>query len=284
MDFMADLINKGVNTFFSNLANELLGYAFDILTDFLMNFSDVNKYIDIKQFLVYSQAIACAFLSSAIVWQVFKAQSGGAFKGEKSVSVLAMKTVFSGAFIYFLPHFVMKILIPINNLVINVISEVGKAYQVEPDKIFNPIKELIDQKNAFVLGVLVLAIALLILAIMSAIRYIDLMICILIAPFAAISIVGDGEGLSTWARETCAIVFTQSIHILLLQILMKLMVETKGITMLILGIGTVVVMIKGSSVLKTYTHKTGVGSGVLSLGSMAIMQTNMIAMKGLGGA
>ena len=280
MDFMADLINNGVKLFFGNLANEFLGIAFDVLTNFLLEFSDVNKYIDIKQFLIYFQAVACAFLTSAIVWQVFKAQSGGAFKSSQSISVLLMKTLFSGAFIFILPNFVIKILVPINNLLVKLISDIGKKYKVAPDQMLDPIKNLTSQKDALVYGVLALAIALLVLSIISAIRYVDLLLCILISPFAAISIVGDGEILSTWAKETCAIVFTQSIHVLLLQILMKIMVETQGITMLLLSMGIVAVMIKGSTVLKTYTHTTGASGGIMSLSSMAIMKTNFMSLKG----
>lgn len=285
MEYMVDLVTNGVTTFFSNIANDFLSLGFELLTNFLMNFSDVNKYIDINQFLIYSQAIACALLSSAVVWQVFKAQSGGAFNGTKSISVLAMKTIFSGAAIYVLPHLVIKILVPINDLIIKVITVAGKNYKVEPKDIIDAIQKIQGQKSAIVFGVLVLSVALLVLAVVSAVRYVDLILCILISPFVAISIVGDGEGLSTWMRETVAIVFTQSIHILLLQILMKLMVETQGVTMIILSIGTVVVMTKGSNVLKTYTHKTGVGSGIVSLGSMVAMKSNMSNIKGqIGGA
>lgn len=279
MDYMTDLISNGVTSYFLNMANDFLALGFEVLTNFLIDFSDVNKYVDINIFLVYSQAIACALLSVNVAWSAFKTQSGGVFKGGNSFSVLGIKTVFAGASIYLLPHLVMKVLIPINNLTVNVITLVGKEYKISADNMFQLIQKIGSQAMTLVMGVLVLSIAVIILSIMSAIRYIDLILCIIISPFVALSIIGDGEGLSTWARETFAIVFTQSIHILLLQIFMKILVSTEGLTMLILAIGNIVVMIKGGNVLRTYTHKTGVSGGITSLSSMAIMKTNMTKLK-----
>ena len=280
MDYISDLVNSGVTQFFLNMANDFLALGFEVLTNFLLNFSDVNKYIDINRFLVYSQAIACALLSVTVAWNAFKTQSGGVFKGGNSLSVLSLKIVFSGASIYFLPHLVMKVLVPINNFTVNAITAIGKDYTISADNMIEVIKKLQNQGIAIVIGILVLAIAVIILSIMSAIRYIDLILCIIISPFVALSIIGDGEGLSTWSRETFSIVFTQSIHILLLQIFMKVLVSTEGLTMLILAIGTIVVMIKGANILRTYTHKTGVAGGITSLSSMAIMQTNFTKLKG----
>ena len=279
MDYIADLVNNSVTLFIVNMANEFLQMGFDLLTTFLLDFSDVNKYIKINSFLVYTQAIACALLSVTVAWNAFKNQSGGAFKGGHSISILAMKIIFSGASIYFLPYLVMKILIPINNFTIELIKYIGKSYTITPENMLESIKKIQGQGPAIAIGLLVLAIALVILSIMSAVRYFDLIICIIISPFVALSIINEGEGLSTWARETFAIVFTQSIHILMLQLFMKIIVETTGLTLIILALGNIVVMIKGANILKSYTHKTGVGGGVMALGSMAIMKSNMASMK-----
>jgi hypothetical protein len=279
MDYITDLVNNSVTSFIVNMANSFLKVGFELLTTFLINFSDVNKYIEIKDFLIYTQAIACALLSVTVAWNAFKTQSGGVFKGGNSLSVLAMKIVFSGASIYVLPYLVMQILVPINNIMIELINYIGKSYKITPENMFEVVKKVSGLDLTIGFGMLALSIALIVLSIMSVIRYFDLIICIIISPFVALSIVNDGEGLSTWARETFAIVFTQSIHILMLQLLMRILVKTEGIVMLIFAIGIVIVMIKGANILRTYTHKTGVGSGIVSMGSMAVMRSNISSLK-----
>lgn len=276
---IVSLIFNGVSEFILNLANDFLALGFDILTTFLLEFSDINKYIDINIFLVYSQAIACALLSATVSWNAFKTQSGGVFKGGNSLSVLATKTIFAGAAIFFLPHLVMKILIPINNFTVKAISQLGKDYTITTDSMLESIQKLNSLGIGVLFGTLILSIAIIILSIISAIRYIDLILCIIISPLVALSIVEDGESLSTWGKETIAIVFTQSIHILLLQILMKIMIDVSGIPMLILATGTVVVMIRGANILRTYTYNSGFTAGALSMSSIALMKTDFGKLK-----
>ncbi len=256
---IVSLIFNGVSEFILNLANDFLALGFDILTTFLLEFSDINKYIDINIFLVYSQAIACALLSATVSWNAFKTQSGGVF--------------------IFLPHLVMKILIPINNFTVKAISQLGKDYTITTDSMLESIQKLNSLGIGVLFGILILSIAIIILSIISAIRYIDLILCIIISPLVALSIVEDGESLSTWGKETIAIVFTQSIHILLLQILMKIMIDVSGIPMLILATGTVVVMIRGANILRTYTYNSGFTAGALSMSSIALMKTDFGKLK-----
>lgn len=277
MDFMLDMINNGVIGFFGNVANSFLSEAFKLLTSFLLGFSDLNKYITISDYLKFSQAIAGALLVTSVTWEGFKKQTGGAFNTNTSISVLVMKTIFAGAGIYILPYSVTKILIPINEAFVKAISKMGMAnsYDKDFETILGLFSDLRKQGIVLVFGLLILAIALLILSVVSAIRYIDLIICIIIAPFSAISIVGSTEGAITWAKETSSIVFTQAIHVLILQILLRVMLKEPNITGILLSIGAIVVMIRGANILKGFMYKSGAGAGVLSISSMAVMKSNI---------
>ena len=91
-DMLGDAINNAITTFLSGLANQLLGHAMSMITDFLLKFSDVNQYINIKVFLRYSQAIAIVALATVVIWEVFKAQTGGVIRSNNnSFSVITGK-------------------------------------------------------------------------------------------------------------------------------------------------------------------------------------------------
>ena len=50
-NMIGDAISSAINTFLSGLANEFLGHAMSMLTDFLLNFSDINQFVNVKSFL-----------------------------------------------------------------------------------------------------------------------------------------------------------------------------------------------------------------------------------------
>lgn len=278
-DMLGDAINNAINTFLSNLANQFLGHAMSMITDFLLKFSDVNQYINVKSFLVYSQVLATVLLVTVILWEAFKSQTGGVLRTENnSLSIMAGKTIVSGVCIYFLPFFVLNILLPINEQVVKIITEVGKNYRLE-DNVITSFQNLQKEGIVIVLGLLILSIGFVILAIISAIRFVDIIIAIIISPLVAVSFVKSEEGLINWAREVFCVVFTQSILILLLQILIKIMTDNQNLAGIVLSIACMTVMLRGPQVLRQYVHKSGAGSGIVSLGSIVAMKTSINAFK-----
>ena len=278
-DMLGDAINNAINTFLSNLANQFLGHAMSMITDFLLKFSDVNQYINVKSFLVYSQVLATVLLVTVILWEAFKSQTGGVLRTENnSLSIMAGKTIVSGVCIYFLPFLVLNILLPINEQVVKIITEVGKNYRLE-DNVITSFQNLQKEGIVIVLGLLILSIGFVILAIISAIRFVDIIIAIIISPLVAVSFVKSEEGLINWAREVFCVVFTQSILILLLQILIKIMTDNQNLAGIVLSIACMTVMLRGPQVLRQYVHKSGAGSGIVSLGSIVAMKTSINAFK-----
>jgi len=66
-------------------------------------------------------------------------------------------------------------------------------------------------------------------------------------------------------RELIAIVFTQTIHFLLLQILLSIMGGVSNmVIMIILSIGTIAVGLRGPQILRQYLYKTGTSSALVS--------------------
>jgi hypothetical protein len=104
-----------------------------------------------------------------------------------------------------------------------------------------------------------------ILAVAGAIRYVETLIAILISPLAALSLINNGDGLQVWLREVIAIVFTQTIHFLVLQILLSIIGGIENIIiMVILSIGTIAVGLRGPQILRQYLYRTGTSSALVS--------------------
>lgn len=278
-NMLGDAINNAINTFLGGLANELLGHAMSMLTDFLLKFSDTNQYIQVDAFLVYSQVLAGVLLVTAIVWEAFKMQNDGVFNvSNKSVSILATKAVVSALCIYLLPWMVTNMLMPINTQVVKLIGFIGKEYTLEQD-VLTAFMNLNKQGMVIVLGLLVLSIGFVLLGIISAIRYIDIILSIIISPLIAVSIVGSGDGLINWVKDVFCVVFSQSVLILLLQVLLKIMAGNPDLSGILLSIGCISVMLRGPQILRNYIYKSGVSGGVTSMGSIVAMKATVGSFK-----
>lgn len=278
-NMLGDAINNAINTFLSGLANELLGHATSMLTNFLLKFSDINQYIKVEYFLVYSQILAGILLVTVLVWEGFKMQNDGIFNtSNKSISILCGKAIVSAICIYFLPFVVTDILMPVNAQVVKLISFVGKEYSLEQD-VFTAFINLNKQGLVIVLGLLVLSVGFVVLGIISAIRYVDIILSIIISPLIAVSIVGNGDGFINWAKDVFCVVFSQSVLILLLQLLMKIMSGNANLSGIVLSIGCMAVMMRGPQILRNYLYKSGVGAGVTSMGSIVAMKATVGSFK-----
>jgi len=124
---------------------------------------------------------------------------------------------------------------------------------------------------------LIWGVGFLLLAVAGAIRYIELIIAILLAPLAALSVVRGNNALTTWTADTVAIVFTQSIHVLLLQFLIIIITNTSGIMMYFLSFAVMSIILRGPQVLRKYIYSTGTGGKVLPVvGGIGRMATVII--------
>lgn len=262
MDWIINNITEGIWGFFAKLCSNIINEAFKFITETIINITDINRYININKYLVYIQIIAASFLLVRIAWEALKYQSGGVLGGNNgSISALMIKVLQSGAAIYVLPYLVIDVLLPINNALMRFIQAIGVEITEEHfSKTKTLVGNLSDLGQLMILVLLILGIGFLILAIAGSIRYIELLICILFAPIAAVSIVNDGEGAEVWFKEAICIVFTQSIHMFLLQILITIMATVDGIMMAILCIASISIMLKGPQVLRNFLYTSGVGS------------------------
>ena len=250
-----------IQKFLSDLIIEILESAFNVIVQFIKTPSDINAYLPVENFLGYIQVLAGALLVLKVAWEVFGQITGNIPNvSGRSIGRLVLQTVWAASLIFLLPILVKDILIKINNHLMELVINIGSA-SIDVDLIRSTF--ITTTSSFIVLLTLAWAIAFFLLAIAGAIRYVELIIAILLAPVAALSVVRGSTTLIAWASDTTAIVFTQTVHVLLLQLLALIMTRTSGVMMFFLSFGVMAVVLKGPQILRKYIYSTGTGSKVM---------------------
>jgi hypothetical protein len=278
LDWIKEIISTSIWDTVAEVIESLLNFMFKYISQVVIDPTEPGKYLtNFDQYLRGVQFFAGGLLVIFVVLAVFRQLSGVMYQSEKSVGTYFLHITFAGALIYILPKTVTLVFLPINNTLINFIGEVG----IDTSRIENSFQSawgLIKEENILKLIFLILIIALLALGISAAIRYIETLIVILISPIVALSVINNSDGLNIWIRETIAIIFTQTIHFLILQILISIMAGVDNfMVMMILSIGAIAVGLKGPQILRQYLYKTGTSSVLVSSAGSA----GRIAMFGM---
>ena len=265
IDWISDIVS---NSFWQEVAKEIesiLNYTFEFISQVVILPTEPATYLtNFNEYLKGVQLFAGGLLVIFVVLAVFRQISGVMYSSEKSMGTYFIEVTFAGALIYILPKTVTLVFLPINNALIGFIGSIG----METSNINSSLQstwETLGDVSILMVAFLVLIIALYILAIAGAIRYIETLIAILIAPLVAISVINNSDGLQVWFREVIAITFTQTIQFLMLQILLSIMGGVENLMiMIILSIGTIVVGLKGPQILRQYLYSTGTSSSIVS--------------------
>ena len=264
-DWISEIISgsfwKAVDTLIENTLN----YMYNFLSQVIIQPTDPVRYIhNFDQYLKGVQFFAGGLLVIFVIWSVFRQLSGVMYTDEKSMGSYFIHITFAGALIYILPKSVTLVFLPINMTLINFIGSVG----IDVSGIDNTMQTAwggLLQEEFSKLMFLILIIAIFVLGIAGAIRYIETLIAILISPLVALSVINNSDGLQVWLRELIAIVFTQTIHFLILQILLSIIGGVENITlMIVLSIGTIAVGLRGPQILRQYLYRTGTSSTLVS--------------------
>ena len=280
-DWISEIISGSFWKGLDNLIESMLNYLYEFLSQVIVQPTEPSRYIhNFDQYLRGVQFFAGALLVIFVVWSVFRQLSGVMYTDERSMGSYFMHITFAGALIYILPKTVTLIFLPINTAIINFIGSAGidvSGIGNSMQSVWGGLKEIEISKIMF----FILIAALFVLGIAGAIRYIETIIAILISPLAALSLINNDDGLQVWIREVTAIVFTQSIHFLLLQILLSIIGGVSNMTiMFILSIGTIAVGLRGPQILRQYLYRTGTSSALVSsLGSVSRLGMMSIVVK-----
>jgi hypothetical protein len=265
LDWIKEIISTSIWDAVAEVIESLLNFMFKYISQVVIDPTEPGKYLtNFDQYLRGVQFFAGGLLVIFVVLAVFRQLSGVMYQSEKSVGTYFLHITFAGALIYILPKTVTLVFLPINNALISFIGEVGIDTSRIEDS-FQSAWGLIREENILKLIFLILIIALFALGIAAAIRYIETLLVILISPLVALSVINNSDGLNIWIRETVAIIFTQTIHFLILQILISIMAGVDNfMVMMILSIGAIAVGLKGPQILRQYLYKTGTSSVLVS--------------------
>lgn len=282
LEWIVEMMKKGIWNFIADLVADILSNSFELVIELILKLNDVSKYIDVYKYVHYVQAIAGGFVVLAIGWEIFKQVSGGMLPTrEKSIGTYVLQIVWSIAMIFFLPYSVEHFFLKLNNLLIKLILYIGIDIDANNFRTIIGAPDIVGLGGTLILMWLIMAVALFFLGIVGGIRYIELLIAIVISPLVAVSYVRNGEAVEVWVRETVSIVFTQALHVFLLQIMFSVMGKTKGLMMLLLSTAIIYISIKGATVLRRFIYSTGVGSATVSaIGQAGRLHAMKFVLKG----
>lgn len=266
IDWIGEIISNSFWQALDTVLDGFFDFIFKCINWAILQPTDPGKYITkFYEYLKGVQFFAGGLLVIFVVLAVFRQISGVMYTSEKSMGTYFIHVTFAGALIYILPKTVIIIFLPINNILINFIGELGVDSTRLKDSLMSG-RILVNNEGKLLLVIyLIFIIALFALAIAGAIRYIETLIAILIAPLVALSVINNSDGLQVWIREVIAIVFTQTIHFLILQMLLSIMAGVESIVIVILlSIGCIVVGLKGPQIMRQYLYRTGTSSALVS--------------------
>ncbi len=271
IDWIGEIISNSFWQALDTVLDGFFDFIFKCINWAILQPTDPGKYITkFYEYLKGVQFFAGGLLVIFVVLAVFRQISGVMYTSEKSMGTYFIHVTFAGALIYILPKTVIIIFLPINNILINFIGELGVDSTRLKDSLMSG-RILVNNEGKLLLVIyLIFIIALFALAIAGAIRYIETLIAILIAPLVALSVINNSDGLQVWIREVIAIVFTQTIHFLILQMLLSIMAGVESIVIVILlSIGCIVIGLRGPQILRQYLYRTGTSSAVVSAAGSA---------------
>jgi hypothetical protein len=265
LDWIKEIISSSIWDTVAATIESLLNFMFKYIAQVVIDPTEPDKYLtNFDQYLKGVQFFAGGLLVIFVVLAVFRQVSGVMYQNEKSIGTYFIHVTFAGGLIYILPKTVTLVFLPLNNALIGFIGEVGIDVSRIEDS-FQSAWGLIIEENILRVMFLILIIALFALGIAGAIRYIETLIAILASPLVALSVINNSDGLQVWIREVIAVIFTQTIHFLILQILLSIMGGVENMMMMIiLSIGTIAVGLKGPQILRQYLYRTGTSSTLVS--------------------
>lgn len=225
----------------------------------MMSTPDLDSLSNVSKFLFYTKILAYSLLTVNLIFRAWRFQTGKVFGGQtEPLPDLLWRTLLSAILIEGLPQ-ILKLLIKLNNALIQLIKTEGKVDFTAGLKVIafpNGGAQLL-----LIICVVIFTIALVALTVSNAIRLAELVFLYLFAPIMAVSHAGKGESFQIWIMQAVSVSLTQSIQFLLTSFALNFAANIsydKWYSYL-LPIGSIVLAIRGPQLLKQFLYSTGVG-------------------------
>ncbi|MGG0939154.1 conjugal transfer protein TrbL family protein [Brevibacillus centrosporus] len=272
LNFIPDILGK----IFEFFTTGLLELGLKLIQELLFSPTSLEILPFFSEVLGYAQTLAITALGVKTMMLLVK-NATDAIHGNQQTTVqqIATNAFVSALFIYAAPWVLENGLIRVNNIMVEGISDMGVNIG---DGIMSDISAPFSAMFAKQLMGLIIVGALFLGGIQQGIRYVDLFVLGVFGPFMAVSKADKGEAFDVWVREAIAVVFTQSVQMLLITLAFNAAMDA-SILSKFASIGAIIVMLRGPQVLRQYIYKTGTGGQTANVGKSATMQLIRVAIK-----
>ncbi|MGD9678928.1 MAG: conjugal transfer protein TrbL family protein [Vulcanibacillus sp.] len=273
-DWFTDKISSAINSIILDWVSSIFDYMFKIMYELVFHFERVDQYINYKPYLQFFMYFAGFLILVRIAFRFYKIQQGVDDTASfDSLQALFIDTIIGILLIFLLDDLIVKILMPINQKLID-----GLIYlfsSVSAGDYYNMIVSSLNSNNltVLILQLIIFTIGVIVISVQAGIRFVEILIGIITAPLIATHYIADKEKVYTWFNEMISIVFTQSLQVLLLLLMMtasdSIKVGISGYITTMIYIGFLFVAVKSPQILRQNVYKTGIGgAGVSALGQL----------------
>lgn len=268
-----DYIQKLIIVPIKEFIVSLLSVAMTGLQSWVFKPVNIMGHPMVKESLEATQYIATGLLILNVMKEILVSMyEEGMGDGGRLLEDIFFNAIKSFALIYLTPWILTDILIRGNDLVLSGLSQLGASQLMitVSDQLLQEKSSLSGSFLIMVVVYIIYALGMVILAVLGAFRYVQLIVLAALGPFLAVSTSGKGDSYNTWIRESVAVVFTQSFQCWMLWMTSSSLLDNIGNGAFsidnfwnsIVAIVFIISTMMAPSFLKKWLHSSGMGGAV----------------------
>ncbi|WP_100008443.1 hypothetical protein [Staphylococcus pseudintermedius] len=276
-----------IKLFLLELIQSVLDGSFKILQDTVLAYDNYKVLPHTDTLIDVFSQIAIYLLTFFLIYKAMNMMITGGLGNDVDFIKLMFDTAKAFIFIKITPWLIQFFLLAMNKAIVEFILKDDTLDMQGAKKLdfADNIAKIIGVKSLKKIGaiadteriqyfglflVFVIAICILIFNIYGALRLVNIVICLIVAPVMASTRVISDEYWRVYVTETIAVIFSQIFHVLCLYWILTLVGENWTLGRLFLIIALIIVGISGAYIIRRFTFATGASSIVGGAGKMAV--------------
>ncbi|EGQ3717865.1 hypothetical protein O0I16_10820 [Staphylococcus pseudintermedius] len=276
-----------IKLFLLELIQSVLDGSFKILQDTVLAYDNYKVLPHTDTLIDVFSQIAIYLLTFFLIYKAMNMMITGGLGNDVDFIKLMFDTAKAFIFIKITPWLIQFFLLAMNKAIVEFILKDDTLDMQGAKKLdfADNIAKIIGVKSLKKIGaiadteriqyfglflVFVIAICILIFNIYGALRLVNIVICLIVAPVMASTRVISDDYWRVYVTETIAVIFSQIFHVLCLYWILTLVGENWTLGRLFLIIALIIVGISGAHIIRRFTFATGASSIVGGAGKMAV--------------
>ncbi|EGQ4407677.1 hypothetical protein NAC43_002393 [Staphylococcus pseudintermedius] len=276
-----------IKLFLLELIQSILDGSFKILQDTVLAYDNYKVLPHTDTLIDVFSQIAIYLLTFFLIYKAMNMMITGGLGNDVDFIKLMFDTAKAFIFIKITPWLIQFFLLAMNKAIVEFILKDDTLDMQGAKKLdfADNIAKIIGVKSLKKIGaiadteriqyfglflVFVIAICILIFNIYGALRLVNIVICLIVAPVMASTRVISDDYWRVYVTETIAVIFSQIFHVLCLYWILTLVGENWTLGRLFLIIALIIVGISGAHIIRRFTFATGASSIVGGAGKMAV--------------